>query len=150
MKRLSVTLVGCASGLLIAGCSAAMPANLGVRDGRLAPCPASPNCVSSQSADEEHRMAALDLKGTPAEVMARLKSIIGKMPRARIVSETETYLHVEFRSAMFRFVDDVEFFIDQKESVIHLRSAARTGHSDFGVNRNRMEQISAAWRTRPQ
>ena len=63
------------------------------------------------------------------------------MPRVTIVSERADYLHVEFRSALFRFVDDVEFFVVPSEQAIHFRSASRVGHGDLGVNRRRMELI---------
>jgi len=39
------------------------------------------------------------------------------------------------------FVDDVEFLLDEKAGVIHVRSASRLGRSDFGVNRDRVETI---------
>jgi uncharacterized protein (DUF1499 family) len=42
------------------------------------------------------------------------------------------------------FVDDLEFYFPREESVIHLRSAARLGESDLGVNRRRLEQIRLA------
>ena len=51
------------------------------------------------------------------------------------------YIHVEFRSAFFEFVDDVEFLIDDGAKLVHFRSAARMGSYDFNVNRNRMEDI---------
>ena len=57
------------------------------------------------------------------------------------MEEDETYLHVEFTSRIFRFVDDVEFVFEDETKTIHFRSASRTGYSDFGVNRNRMEEI---------
>jgi uncharacterized protein (DUF1499 family) len=63
------------------------------------------------------------------------------MKRANIVTEQEHYIHAEFTSAIFRFVDDAEFYIDDAQKVIHVRSAARLGYSDFGVNRKRMETI---------
>ena len=43
-----------------------------------------------------------------------------------------------------RFVDDVEFYFPSTTSdniTIHVRSASRIGESDFGVNRERIEQI---------
>jgi uncharacterized protein (DUF1499 family) len=46
---------------------------------------------------------------------------------------------------IFRFVDDVEFWIDAKNQVIHFRSASRVGHSDLGANRARMESIRKAF-----
>ncbi len=80
--------------------------------------------------------------------MSEMKSIIGSMKRTRIVSERGNYLHVEFTSALWRFVDDVEFYFDDSVKVIHLRSASRLGKSDFGVNRKRMEAIRNAWKVR--
>jgi uncharacterized protein (DUF1499 family) len=117
------------------------PANLGVTDGKLAPCPASPNCVCTQSDDALHRIEPLPLKGAPEVAVGQLKAIIARLPRMKIVEETPEYLHVEATSLVFRFVDDVEFYCDAASGVIHFRSASRVGYSDFGVNRKRMEQI---------
>ena len=131
-------------GLLLAGCTGTRPIDLGVRDGKLAPCPASPNCVSSQSSDREHGIAPLRYTGSPGDTMDRLKKIIIGMKRSRIITETGPYIHAEFTSALFRFVDDVEFLVDEHESVIHVRSSSRIGSSDLGVNRKRIEGIRAA------
>ena len=52
-----------------------------------------------------------------------------------------------------RFVDDVEFYFPPAESgkiMIQVRSASRVGHSDFGVNRERIEQIRAEFNALPQ
>ena len=46
---------------------------------------------------------------------------------------------------MLGFVDDVDFVLYAKARVIHLRSASRVGHYDFGVNRKRVEAIRAAF-----
>lgn len=125
--------------------TARRPDSLGVRDGRLAECPDLPNCVATQTARESQRMVTLTLTNSPAEAIERLKRIVLAMPRARIVSASVDYLHVEFASALFRFVDDVEFFVSPAEGVIHFRSASRVGHSDLGVNRQRMQAIVTAW-----
>ena len=82
-------------------------------DGRLTPCPSSPNCVCSQATDPGHAIAPIAFTGSAAAALARLKSILAKRPRVRIVSETENYVHAEFTSLVFRFVDDVEFLIDE-------------------------------------
>jgi uncharacterized protein (DUF1499 family) len=126
--------------LLLAGCAAAAP-KLGVTDGKLAPCPTSPNCVSSQSPDEEHRIEALPIRTTPEEAMERLSEIIRAMPRARVVTESPTYLRAELTSRIFRWVDDVEAYVDADAKLIHLRSSSRKGYSDLGVNRGRIETI---------
>jgi uncharacterized protein (DUF1499 family) len=45
-------------------------------------------------------------------------------------------------------VDDVEFCFDTDSSLIHVRSASRTGYFDFGVNRKRIERIRSAFSKR--
>ncbi len=117
------------------------PNNLGVRDGKLVPCPNTPNCVSSQSSDTEHSIEALTYNSTPAEAMADLKTVIQGMKKTKIITENKNYLYVEFTSAIMGFVDDVEFYVDEAAKVIHVRSASRLGQSDLGVNRKRIETI---------
>ena len=131
-------------GLLLAGCTSTRPVNLGVHNGKLAPCPASPNCVSSQGSDREHSIEPLRYTGSPGEAMDRLKKIVISMKRSRIITETGSYIHAEYTSALFRFVDDVEFFLDERAAVIQVRSSSRIGYSDLGVNRKRIEDIRAA------
>jgi uncharacterized protein (DUF1499 family) len=121
------------------------PANLGAAGGRLAECPASPNCVATQSGSGDQRMAALRYQGSQQQAMERLKKIVAGMPRAKIVAAENEYLCAEFTSGLFRFVDDVEFLIDPAERVIHFRSASRVGYSDLGANRRRMEEIRRRW-----
>lgn len=123
----------------------ARPAHLGVTDGKLAACPNSPNCVSTQAGDEPHRMAPWPFHGEAAQVKQQLMALISRQPRMRIVTQTDNYLHVEATSRLFRFVDDVEFLIDPANSVIHFRSASRVGYSDLGANRARMEKLRAEW-----
>ena len=71
----------------------------------------------------------------------QIEAVIKEKPRARIITETEDYLHAEFTSRVFRFVDDVEFYVDDEAKLIHFRSASRVGQSDLGVNRKRMPEI---------
>lgn len=121
------------------------PDDLGLRDGRLAPCPDSPNCVSSYSTDATHGMAPIAFEGSTDQAMARLKDAIRTMPRAEIVEETGAYLRVEFTTAIMRFVDDAEFVIDADARRIHFRSASRIGYSDLGANRRRMQAVRDAF-----
>ena len=123
--------------------SGSRPNDLGVRKGLLKPVPASPNAVSSQATGGYHRIAPLRYNGTPEPAMAALKSIIERMPRTNIVEERADYLYAEFTSRLIGYVDDVEFYFPANEPVIHVRSASRLGHSDFGVNRKRIEDIRA-------
>lgn len=119
------------------------PNNLGVNNGKLAPCPNSPNCVSSQSSDVGHSIAPLTYNSTPEEAIAKLKSVIESLPRTKIITQSNDYLYAEFKSALIGFVDDVEFYVDPKANVIQVRSASRLGQSDLGVNRKRIETIRA-------
>lgn len=108
---------------------------------QLAPCPSSPNCVSTQAQNEDHAIAPFRYLKTRAEAKEALKAIIRSLPRTKLVEEDETYLHYESTSLLLRFVDDVEFLFDDEAKTIHFRSASRTGYSDLGVNRRRMEEI---------
>ena len=120
------------------------PNNLGVRDGKLAPCPNTPNCVSSQSADAGHKIEPLTYTSSPGEAFAKLEQVIKSQPRTKIITSSPNYyLYVEFTSAIMGFVDDVEFYLDADAKLIHVRSASRLGQSDLGVNRKRIETIRA-------
>lgn len=132
---------------MVVACTGTRPPGLGLKDGGLAPCPSTPNCVSSQSIDTEHTIEPLKYPGEAKEGMDRLSKIVRGMPRAKIITETDGYLYAEFTSLIFRFVDDVEFAADERAKVIHIRSASRVGHSDFGVNRKRIEAIRKIWET---
>ncbi len=131
--------------LAVLSATAKRPTNLGVTDGRLAPCPDSPNCVSSQATDPGHRIDPIAFDGPADEALARLKAALATLPRVRVVSEVGDYLHAEATSLLFRFVDDVECYVDRAAKVIHVRSASRAGRSDLGVNRARVEQLRAAF-----
>ena len=114
---------------------------LGVTDGLLAACPDSPNCVCTHSDRDEHKIAPIEFSGSTDKVLDLLESIVKRMPRTEIVTRRDDYLHVEFRTFWMGYVDDVEFLIDETAGLVHFRSASRTGYSDLGVNRARMEEI---------
>lgn len=84
----------------------------------------------------------------PGEGWRAARTAIDGLPRTQIVSSTDEYLHVECRSAVFGFVDDLELHLRPQEKLIAVRSAARLGHSDFGVNRKRVEGLRAVLRER--
>ncbi len=115
--------------------------NLGVRDSRLSACPDSPNCVSSQAADQRHAIAPLFFSGDGQAALEKIHKILQGWPGVRIISQTPGYLHAEFTSTLFRFVDDVEFVVVPNEGVIHFRSCSQVGYSDLGANRHRMESL---------
>jgi uncharacterized protein (DUF1499 family) len=124
---------------VLSACSGTAPDNLGIKDGSLAACPDSPNCVNSQASDAQHAIEPLPLKGSPEQTQAHLKALLSEEPQVRLVEEAPGYLRAEFSSTLMRFVDDVEFMIGA--SAVDVRSASRLGYSDFDVNRKRIEQL---------
>ncbi len=111
----------------------------------LAACPQKPNCVSSQTDDDQHAIAPFSFTGNAQTAWGQLRSAVLSEQRTRIVEEGADYLHAEALSRVFGFVDDLEFLLVPDEQVIHVRSGARTGYSDFGVNRRRVERIRQAF-----
>lgn len=104
-------------------------------------CPDAPKCVSSQADDPSHFIEPFTFHDQPAEAMRRLKEALLTEKRVIIIKEQPTYLHAEVRSLIFRFVDDAEFTLIPDQGLIQIRSSARIGYTDFGVNRRRIERI---------
>ncbi|RMG94187.1 MAG: DUF1499 domain-containing protein [Chloroflexi bacterium] len=119
------------------------PQNLGVENGRFAPCPASPNCVSTQASpdDTEHYISAIPYNTDLATAHDTIIQIIQQTPRTTIITNSPDYIYAEFRTPLWRFIDDVEFYFDDENKLIHFRSASRLGYGDMGTNRKRMEAI---------
>jgi uncharacterized protein (DUF1499 family) len=119
----------------------------GLLDGKLRACPSSPNCVCSEAhsaALQQHAiepfMAGQDDMDTAWSKMKQAVEAAGGKFRV----EEPDYLHAEFTSTIFRFVDDFELRADRQAGVIHVRSASRVGRSDLGANRKRVEKIWGA------
>ena len=137
MKLLVISVIGC---MMFFSCAGQRPADLGIHNGRLADCPTKPNCVSSQAIDESHTIAPFVYQKEKEVAFKRLKKVIESFKRITIVAERDNYLHVEFKSAIMGFIDNVEFYFPE-EKLIHVRSASQLGYSDLGVNRRRVELI---------
>jgi len=110
------------------------------QNSKLPPCPQSPNCVCTESSDRRHVIEPIPYTTSTPDAINTIVNILSS-EKAKIVSKNEQYIRAEYRSKLFRFVDDVEFYFDNKTKVIHFRSASRIGYSDMGVNRKRMERI---------
>lgn len=121
------------------------PDNLGVKDGKLASCPASPNCVVSQGADADHAVEPIAYTTDRETALKNLVDIVGVVPRTEIVEQRDDYILARSESRLMGFVDDTEFYLPKGEKVIHARAAARLGESDLGVNRRRIEQVRLAF-----
>ncbi len=140
LRRLALVAVVVLAGLFVVSMADSVP-TLGLTGGKLAPCPDSPNCVSSAATDPGHSIVPFKLDRSPGAAKEELKQAVARLPRSKLITETDNYLRFEFRSLIFRFEDDVEFHLD--EGTIQVRSASRVGYWDLGVNRRRVEAIRA-------
>ncbi len=122
-------------------CAGMRPTHLGVHDSALAPCPSSPNCVSSDAKDSAHHVPAFELSQPAPEAWRVARDLVADLPRTVIVTETSDYLHAECSSAILGFVDDLELHLRPSQGSIAVRSASRLGHGDLGVNRRRVEKL---------
>jgi uncharacterized protein (DUF1499 family) len=126
------------------------PTDMGVQQGRLKAPSATPNSVSSQAdlhpghpQQDYARIAPLRFQDGPDRAMQKLVAVLQAQERMILVQQTADYVYAQSQSAVLKFTDDVEFWLDRSAGVIHVRSASRLGRSDLGVNRARIETIRA-------
>ena len=102
--------------------------------------------MSSQvdAADAKHFIEPLRFTRSPDAAWKALDAAVRATPGATVVTGNPGYMHVEFASRLMGFVDDAEFALDAPAGVIHVRSGARLGIDDLGMNRKRIEAIRAA------
>ncbi|EKD34943.1 MAG: protein of unknown function DUF1499 [uncultured bacterium] len=105
----------------------------------LPPCPAKPNCVSSQAADDHH-IEPIKFTEDPGQAFEKLRKLLNVRSDTKVISSDNMTIKVEFRT-LLGFVDDGLFVLDTANKHIHIRSAARMGYWDLGKNRSRMEEI---------
>ena len=151
---LAVLVLLLALALVIAGQSGffagKLPHNLGVRDGRLKPPSKTPNSVSSQAAlypDHPQKdyaaVAPLKFSGDGEAAMARLADMLQKTERTVVVKREPGYIYAQSSTALLKFTDDVEFWLDRANGVIQVRSSSRLGRKDYDMNRARIEALRA-------
>ena len=116
-------------------CAGDTPENLGVYENKLAPCPNSPNCVSSFDTNAPHL-----IKPIKAD-LEKIERTLASLNNANIVDRSDNYIRAEFNSRFMGYVDDVEFLYDELENISHVRTASRVGYTDLGANRRRVEKI---------
>lgn len=144
VTRVLLTLmVGCLGGCAT-GPGGVRPLSKDAAETGLVNCPPRPSCVSSRDTAGIHQIAPIKFEGDGAAAMKHLHEIMAVMPRTKIVDSGDRYIHATQASSVFHFVDDVEFFLDTKNAQIEVRSCARFGFYDFGVNRRRVEKIRSA------
>ena len=76
----------------------------------------------------------------------QLVSLAEGLPRTEVLESSKNYWKGICRSLIFRFPDDLEIlklegknYLDRSKGIIQIRSAARLGQSDLGVNLRRVE-----------
>jgi uncharacterized protein (DUF1499 family) len=121
------------------------PKSIGLQDGRLRACPTSPNCVCSEANRGPDAIAPLSYSGDHDASFQSLLELLENEFGAEIVTREERYFHAVFSTPLMGFRDDVEFRLDEENSVVQMRSASRVGHSDLGANRRRVESIRQRW-----
>ena len=121
------------------------PDGLGVKNGRLSPCPDKPNCVSTYSNGQEHGMEPIPYDGDTRDAHQKISTIINDTDGTTLITSEPDYIYAEFRTPRLNLIDDVEFYFDEENQLIQFRSASRLGYSDLGANRERMEAIVAAY-----
>jgi len=116
---------------------------VGLIDGKFYPCPEKKVCISTQAPenDEDHYIKPILYKDSKKEAMERVIKAVNSKKRTKILEQTEDYIHFLFVTGLFKFEDDVEFFFDDLNKIIHFRSQSRIGGFDWGTNRRRMESI---------
>lgn len=127
--------------LLLTGCSGTAPSNLGLHNGSFTPCPDSPNCVSSDEKRESHFVSPIKFSITAKQAFEHSKKYFSSSSNFKITTVKPNYLRIEDTSMIMGFVDDIELNVRPDEKIIAIRSASRVGHSDFGVNKERVERF---------
>ena len=125
---------------------ASAPDDLGVRNGKLKAVPDSPNCVSTFAAedDNQHYISPLTYTGSLEDTMLKIESTVSSISGFKIITKESNYVHIEATTPVFRYVDDLEIYLDDSTKRVHFRSASRIGQSDLGANRKRVEKLKAS------
>jgi uncharacterized protein (DUF1499 family) len=142
IKKMNKIFIG--SLMLIAilwGCSGNPTERHNSESSGLLDCPDTPNCVSSLAKNPKLRVEPYKLKKDPKTSWDIVQKTVASLPRTKIVSADNSDIHAECKSMIFRFVDDLTLHLTPSNAIIHIRSASRTGYSDFGVNRRRVENL---------
>ena len=110
-----------------------IPADLGLHQGHLAPCPTPAHCAREDWAVAD-----------PAAALDRLLPAVLALDGVELVETGEGYLHATATSRLFGFVDDLELHATPGAGLIEARSVSRLGDSDLGVNARRLATLRQA------
>jgi uncharacterized protein (DUF1499 family) len=97
-------------------------------------CPDSPNCV---------RISVPFAQPTSRIFFLATQAVENLQPAEFSSSSNELTVNAVFEIPVFGFRDDLQMKIEgeDRNHVLHIRSASRTGYSDLGVNRRRVQKV---------
>ena len=78
--------------------------------------------------------------------MLRVQSACETYGGATLEKSKSNYLHYTFKTKRGGFIDDVEFYFDEKNQVVEFRSASRLGYGDLGANKRRMKKLYSLYK----
>lgn len=115
------------------------------KEAALAPCPSTPNCITSHRHANQKQSQTFDqLRGTRKEESKMKIKLFALKEKGELISETDNYLRFKFRAQFIGLSDDVEFFFPSETS-IHFRSASSFNlFTDLGTNLRRIKRIEEA------
>jgi uncharacterized protein (DUF1499 family) len=117
------------------------PNNLGVNNGKLTKMPNKPNAVSSQTDEKDKKVEALEFKENLKNSKEQIIKTIESYGNTKIIKNEKNYIYAVFTTGKMKYHDDVEFYFDENEKLIHFRSASRVGYSDMGLNKERYNKL---------
>lgn len=141
IRVLVSALVSVIVALLLTGCAGQTTQQVTEGRSELAPCPSSPNCVSTEEQSSIHSLTAPTLQVTPEAAWPAIVAAVKALPRTTITHQSNYHLRAESRSWIFRFIDDIEIYLDANNNHLAMRSASRWGYSDLGVNARRLKKL---------
>jgi len=127
--------------LFLFSCSGQKPQDLGLYDGAFSPCPSSPNCISSEAKNNNQYINFFTININHGNSWQAIHDTVSALKKTKIITFDNNYLHAESASNFFGFVDDIQLHLRKNGQFVAIKSAARLGHSDFGVNRKRIEHL---------
>lgn len=122
-----------------------VPSCLGIIDGKLAPIPPFQSAVSSQTEIPLNRVEPLPFKNGLEETRQAILQALDKLDQIEVRKVDGPYIHALSTNGLFSCRDDIEFYLDESEGLVHYRSVPRLYSFDAQSGRDRYEQLVALY-----
>lgn len=123
--------------------------SLGVHQGQLKPLSHKPNAVSTQADKPSQWVEPWPIKSDRDQTLAAIANAVASYGGGQLQQQADYYLYYVFVTPKMRFRDDVEFYIDAQQGLVHFRSASRVGYSDLGLNNARYQALRTLYQQQP-